>query len=97
MENWVIVPDGVICPILLPNCSVNHRFPSGPAAIPYGDPVVENSVIALGEIGLIRPILFPCFSANQTFPSGPAETSKAQLLVTRGISVIVQPVTTRPN
>src|ERR1041385_526244 len=36
MSNSVIVPEGVIRPILLPVCSVNQRLPSGPAVIPMG-------------------------------------------------------------
>ena len=32
--NSVTVPAGVIRPILLPSNSVNHMFPSGPAAMP---------------------------------------------------------------
>jgi hypothetical protein len=53
--------------------SVNHRKPSGPAAIPMGVLTVvgkENSVTA--PPGVMRPMrsMFAC--VNQTFPSGPA-------------------------
>ena len=56
--NSVIVPRVVIRPILLAPNSVNHRFPSGPAAMRSG--VLSavgrgNSVIV--PAGVIRPIL----------------------------------------
>ena len=76
VENSVIAPVIVMRPIRpgLPR-SVNHRLPSGPAAIPVGwlfavSPV-ENSVIA--PSGVIRPIRpgLPR-SVNHRLPSGPA-------------------------
>src|SRR6266545_2380287 len=69
--NSRIAPDGVIRPIL--SESANHRFPSGPAAIPErpGDFVGNgNSVIAPDVV--IRPILLTAGSVNQRAPSGPA-------------------------
>jgi hypothetical protein len=35
--NSVIVPPGVIRPILFARSSVNHRFPSGPVTMPTGE------------------------------------------------------------
>src|SRR5215831_14632504 len=72
-ENSVMVPDGVIRPILELPGSVNHRLRSGPTVMPEGRPTAvgkANSVII--PAGVIRPILFALVSVNQTFPSGPA-------------------------
>src|ERR1700676_5350622 len=56
--NSVMVPVGVMRPILLPSDSVNQRLPSGPAVIPAG-PLLEvgsaNSVTV--PVGVMRPIL----------------------------------------
>src|SRR5439155_1369042 len=63
----------VIRPIFIPSNSVNHRLPSGPAAMPKGRLFTvgtSNSVITPG--GLIRPILLLENSMNHRFPSGPA-------------------------
>src|SRR6201999_2418064 len=65
--NSVIAPPGVMRPTV--SChSVNHTLPSGPAAIPYGepDPGSANSVIA--PLGVIRPILPAPYSVNQRLP-----------------------------
>ena len=72
--NSVTAPVGVIRPIRLPVDSVNHRFPSGPAAImlrpaPAVMPI-ENSVTT--PAGVMRPIRFPVDSVNHILPSGPA-------------------------
>src|SRR5438309_2016897 len=59
-------------PMLFPSASVNHTFPSTPAAIPAGNEFavgIENSVMT--PDGVIRPILFATLSANQRLPSGP--------------------------
>src|SRR5213083_2759484 len=95
-----MVPEGVIRPMLSPSTSVNHRFPSGPAAIPHGiTPAVgmENSVKV--PVGVIRPILFAegFSSVNHRFPSGPAAISTGSLLgVGVENSVIVPDVVIRP-
>ena len=58
---------------------VNHRLPSTPVVIPYGEPSVipvqvpqlsANSVIT--PAGVMRPISLLPYSVNQRFPSGPA-------------------------
>jgi hypothetical protein len=75
---WVIVPDGVIFPIAggLP-ASVNHRLPSGPAAMPigwlFGVSWGEPYWVIAPVDGLIIPIRpgLPD-SVNHRFPSGPA-------------------------
>src|SRR5215467_9852404 len=73
MGNSVIVPLGVMRPILLPSSSANQRLPSGPAVMAIGVPGevgMGNSVIV--PLGVMRPILLPSCSANQRLPSGPA-------------------------
>src|SRR3989442_725765 len=56
----------------LPAHSVNHRFPSGPAAISVGPmPAFEGDSLITPPV-VIRPILLPPASVNQRFPSGPA-------------------------
>ena len=57
---------------------MNHRFPSGPAAIPDGTLLavgIGNSVTV--PDGVIRPILLPVDSVNHRFPSGPAAIPEA--------------------
>ena len=69
----VMVPRGVIRPILLPRCSVNHRLPSGPAAMSRGKlSVAGRAYSVMMPPGVIRPILSPSDSVNQRLPSGPA-------------------------
>ena len=36
MANSVMTPSGVMRPMAFVKSSVNHRLPSGPAAMPYG-------------------------------------------------------------
>jgi hypothetical protein len=72
MGNSVIPPEVVIRPIL-PDCSVNQRAPSGPAAMPLGwlpSSGTGNSVTTPAVV--IRPILLLSSSVNQRSPSGPA-------------------------
>jgi hypothetical protein len=70
-----MAPSGLIRPILLPCVSVNHKFPSGPAAIPTGllDAVRMGNSVIVPE-GVIRPMLFApdALWVNHMFPSGPA-------------------------
>src|SRR5262249_30984276 len=71
--NSVIVPEGVIRPILALPGSVNHKLRSGPTVMPDGRLTAAgkgNSVMP--PAGVILPILFPVVSVNQRFPSGPA-------------------------
>ena len=71
--NSVIVPLGLIRPILSPLHSINQRLPSGPAVIKLGLlPAVGTGNSVILPLGLMRPILFPLHSANQKLPSGPA-------------------------
>src|SRR3954464_14494377 len=60
VEYSVIVPDGVMRPILSLPISVNQRLPSGPAAMPLGllpaVRPVEYSVYVKGGVGIIVPI-----------------------------------------
>src|SRR5579864_4901691 len=86
--NSVMIPAGVIRPILPIPGSENQRLPSGPAVISLGwssgaalspvdwllDEGVVNSVTV--PVGVIRPILCPCCSANQRLPSGPTVIPK---------------------
>src|SRR5438128_12619752 len=68
-------------PILLAEYSVNHRLPSGPAAMPTGKPPTVgtgNSVIAPEVV--IRPILLAKGSVNHNAPSEPAAMTPAPLL-----------------
>ena len=97
-ENSVIIPAGVIRPILFALFSANQRFPSGPRVIPLGTlpPVgMGNSVTT--PAGVIRPIWLPVSSVNHRFPSGPA-LMPAGLPVGVGIgnSVIAPVVVMRP-
>src|ERR1019366_578272 len=59
-------------PILFPSASVNHKFPSTPAAIPAENEFavgIGNSVMT--PDGVIRPIFFARLSAKHGLPSGP--------------------------
>src|ERR1035441_2195555 len=74
--NSVIVPDGVIRPILLPVYSVNHRLPSKPAVIAARVATLlavgtGNSMMA--PVVVMRPILLAAISTNHRLPSGPAQ------------------------
>jgi hypothetical protein len=95
MKNWMMVPAGVIRPILfLPN-SVNHTLPSGPVVIPNVPPVEPgNSVITPAVV--IRPML-SVLSVNQRFPSGPTVIPRGPLKgVGMGNSVMTPVVVIRP-
>src|SRR5437879_5393405 len=88
--NSVIAPAGVIRPIRLPNRSVNHRLPSGPAVMRQGPLSAVgrgNSVIT--PAGVIRPILFPPISVNHKLPSGPVAIEVGPLFAERGNSASV--------
>ena len=54
--NSVIVPAGVIRPILLAPPSVNHRLSSGPTAIPGASPVAVVGKSVIVPAGVMRPI-----------------------------------------
>ena len=71
--NSVMTPVGVIRPMLLRRCSVNHRLPSGPAVMPQGPlPAVGVGNSAKTPAVVTRPILELSSSVNHRFPSGPA-------------------------
>src|SRR3954451_11479291 len=77
VEYSVIVPDGVMRPILSLPFSANQRLPSGPAAMPLGLlPAVKPekySVYGNRFVGVIVPSASPPLgSVNQRLPSAPA-------------------------
>jgi NAD(P)-dependent dehydrogenase (short-subunit alcohol dehydrogenase family) len=79
--NSVMLPSGVVCPMLFPLASVNQRLPSGPAVIPKGELLgvgMGNSVML--PSGVICPMLFPLSSVNQRLPSGPAVIPEGRLV-----------------
>src|ERR1051326_4781206 len=67
-----------ILPIMpLPDCSVNHRFPSGPGEIWFGStPNRKNSYVVIVPVGVICPMFSSepskYWSVNQRLPSLPA-------------------------
>src|SRR5947207_11213648 len=68
----VMVPEGVILPILLPVHSVNQRFPSAPEVILTGTLfAVGRGYSVMVPEGVILPILLASISVNQRFPSAP--------------------------
>src|SRR5688500_16111881 len=68
-----MTPPVVIRPIWLPARSVNHRLPSGPAAIPKGSlAAVGTGNSVMTPPGVMRPIRLPALSVTQRLPSGPA-------------------------
>src|SRR5207244_4319577 len=76
-EYSVTVPDVVIFPTRLPLYSVNHRLPSGPAAMPRGPaPLVMPAEYSVtnpdGVILPIPPTNKVPVSVNHRLPSGPA-------------------------
>ena len=72
----VMVPEGVILPILLAKYSVNQRLPSGPEVIPTESlfSVGRGYSVMIPE-GVILPILLPVFSGNHKLPSDPVVIS----------------------
>ena len=76
----VIVPEGVILPILLPDtaCSVNQMFPSGPDVMPVGCTFGEKAFgVGTGNsvtdpLVVMRPMALLPWSMNQRAPSDPA-------------------------
>src|SRR3989440_11517178 len=69
---WVIDPCGVILPICRVPSSVNHTFPSGPAAVPKGSLLACGSEYSLRlPPGLIRAMALLPASGNQSAPSAP--------------------------
>jgi hypothetical protein len=98
MANSVILPVVVIRPIVALRISVNHRAPSGPAAIPPGSTLglaIGNSVTAPPVV--IRPILLAPISVNHKAPSGPVAIDSGLLMeVGIGYSVIEPLVVIRP-
>src|SRR6266508_1293912 len=71
--NSVMTPEVVIRPISLGD-PVNHRFPSGPAAIPTGRLLVfgsGNSVIVWAAAGRARPASASVAPARKSRPLSP--------------------------
>src|SRR5437762_2990517 len=86
----------VIRPILpLELYSVNHRFPSGPAAMPEGklEGVGTGYSVTTPPV-VIRPMLLPANSVNHRLPSGPAVMSTGP--PPAGYSVMAPSVVIRP-
>src|SRR5260370_10307092 len=74
--NSVMVPVGVMRPILRPSFSVTQTLPSGlgPLAIPRGLLAIVGMAHSVNmPVGVTRPILLPVpfCSVNQRLPSGP--------------------------
>ena len=69
----VVTPVGVIRPIFWVEYSVNHRFPSGPLAMPPGLSAVvrDSSGVWSGVMAGMRPITFVTLSVNHRAPAGP--------------------------
>ena len=100
--NSVMLPEGVMRPILWPSCSENHRLPSAPFAIPpelLAAVGMANSVMV--QVGVMRPIRLPegAASVNQRLPSGPSAIAVGPLAaVGRGNSLKSLPEgATRPT
>ena len=84
--NSVMAPAVVMRPILFFPFSVNHRCPSGPAAMPCGlAPGVGIGNPVNSPAGVMRPISF-VRSMNQTFPSEPQATSSGSVGASSGSS-----------
>src|SRR5579863_5947839 len=72
--NSVMVPVGVMRPILRPSFSVNQTLPSGPFAIPHALLIGVGMAHSVNvPVGVTCPILLPVpfCSVNQRLPSGP--------------------------
>src|SRR5258708_26538705 len=72
--NSVMVPVGVMRPILRPSFSVNQTLPSGPLTIPHGLLAIVGMAHSVNmPAGVTRPILLPVpfCSVNHRLPSGP--------------------------
>src|SRR6516162_2605091 len=65
-------PSVVIRPILLPNSSVNHSAPSGPATIRLGDAPGAREYSVNAPPRVIRPTFEADRSTNHSAPSGPS-------------------------
>src|SRR5216684_2952003 len=86
--NSLIVPVGVMRPILPLWSSVNQRLPSGPAVMPNKLLRVGTGNSLIWPAGVMRPILptsvplcrLGIISVNQMAPSGPVVISLAKLL-----------------
>src|SRR5215469_5108229 len=65
-------PAVVIRPILLPNSSVNHSAPSGPATIRLGNAPRASGYSVNAPSRVIRPTFEADRSTNHSAPSGPS-------------------------
>src|SRR5262249_31072080 len=80
-EYSVKTPAVVTLPILLPLCSANQRFPSGPAAMPIGQLPAVGILYSVKTPAVVTfPILFPLHSVNQRLPSAPEVMNTRPLL-----------------
>ncbi len=94
MGNSVMVPVGVIVPMLFTPASVNQRLPPGPLAMLWAvAPAVGMGNSLMVPVGVIRPMLFTPLSVNQRLPSGPLAMPTGELAaVGMGNSVMETPV-----
>src|SRR5947208_10018616 len=75
-------------PILSPLNSVNHRLPSGPAAMPNGlQPNLFPHLVGRGNEAklppvVMRPMVFPKDKVNHRLPSDPAVIPQGPLVET---------------
>lgn len=70
--NSVTPPSTVMRPMRSAAVSVNHRAPSGPAAMPNGpQPGVGRPNSSITPSVVIRPIRSARYSVNHSAPSGP--------------------------
>ena len=97
-----MVPEVVIFPISWGEpISANHRFPSGPGAIPCGRecPMGRSYSLTVPDV-VIRPIRsgagLSVSSVNHSFPSGPAVIATGLLSEGTENSVTVPEVVIRP-
>src|SRR5216683_570485 len=71
--NKVIVPEGVIRPILDASepSRVNQRLPSGPAVMSSVAPLLRGTLKVVNLPAVVIFTIRPARSVNQRFPSGP--------------------------
>src|SRR5262245_6651098 len=92
-----MTPFGVILPMLLPKYSVNHRFPSGPAAMPNTQASgVRTRYSVRTPPVVIAPIRLPLSSVNHRRPSGPETMSLGLRWGGSGNSVMLPSGVDRP-
>src|SRR5438132_14024720 len=81
----VKTPEVVTLATLFRNSSVNHRFPSGPAAMPPGLLLPVGTVYSVKTPEVVTlATLLASGSVNQRFSSGPAVVSLTPINATEG-------------